>query len=105
MMSCDNSIPVEEIVAQVRGALEADFIQADNPRIEKGVFNEPKLRAPSVRGDILFDAPARAALRRALLGRQETPPTVSGSLSDGTALNSLLIELDALGIIVNSTTT
>lgn len=104
-MSCDNSIPVEEIVNQVRTALSEDFIQTDNPRIENGVFNEPKLRSPSVRGDILFDAPARLALRRALGGRQETPPTVSGSVSDGTALNSLLVELDALGIIVNSTTT
>lgn len=104
-MSCDNSIPLVEIVDQVRTALEEDFIQTDNPRIDNGVFNEPILRAPSIRGDILFDAPARSALRRALVGRQEDPPMVSGSLSDGTALNNLLIALDTLGIIVNNTTT
>lgn len=104
-MSCDNTIPLAEIVDQVRVALEGDFIQTDNPRIDKGVFSESILRAPSIRGDILFDAPARSALRRALVGRQEDPPTVSGSLSDGTALNNLLVVLDTLGVIVNSTTT
>lgn len=104
-MSCDNSIPLAEIVDQVRTALEADFIQTDSPRIDNGVFNEPVLRAPSVRGDILFDEPARIALQRAIGGRQENPPTVAGSVSDGTALTNLLAVLDTLGVIVNNTTT
>lgn len=33
-----------------------------------------------------------------------TPPTITGSLSDGTALASLLTELAALGIIIDGTT-
>lgn len=104
-MSCDNSIPLVEIVDQVRVALEADYIQKTAPRIDNGVFNEPVLRSPSVRGDIIFDAAARSALRTAVGANQDTPPTVSGSISGGSALTNLLIALDTAGVIINSTTT
>lgn len=104
-MSCDNTIPLAEIVDQVRVALEGDFIQTDNPRIDKGVFSESILRAPSIRGDILFDAAARQALRFAVNTTASEVPEVVGSRSDSTALASLLTALATAGLIVDSTTT
>lgn len=104
-MSCDNSIPLQTIVDQVRTALESDFITQDNPTIVNGVFTTPVLNSPSIRGDILFDAAARQALRFAVNTTASEVPEVVGSRSDSTALASLLTALATAGLIVDSTTT
>lgn len=68
-MSCDNSIPLLEIVEQVRTALADDFIQTANPIIDNGIFNEPVLRRPSIRGDLVLDSAAITALEAIVKGR------------------------------------
>lgn len=104
-MSCDNSIPLQTIVDQVRDALAPEFITQANPTIVNGVFTTPVLNSPSIRGDILFDAAARQALRFAVNTTASEVPEVVGSRSDSTALASLLTALATAGLIVDSTTT
>lgn len=104
-MSCDNSIPLQTIVDQVRDALAPEFITQANPTIVNGVFTAPVLNSPSVRGDILFDAAAKDALRFAVNTAAIEVPEVIGSRVDGTALTNLLTALTQLGFIVDNTTT
>lgn len=104
-MSCDNSVPVSDIANEVRTLLEGDFITTEDPRINNGVFTNPVLNAPNIRGDIILDRDARSALVSAVAGRVLSPPSVTGGLSDGTALKNLLVALDELGVIVDNTTT
>jgi len=103
-MSCDNSIDLTTIVAQVKSALEPDFVTTRNPVVEGGVLNNSVLKAPSIRGDILLDTGARQALRFALVTDAPTKAVVSGSVADGTALLSLIEALESLGFIENNTT-
>lgn len=102
-MSCDNSIPLDQIVTQVRDALAADFITAERPNINGADLENPILRSPSIRGDILFDSDARKALRFATNTNSVDKPVVSGSRADGTALTSVIQALVSLGFIVDET--
>ncbi len=102
-MSCDNSIPVLDIVDQVRDVLAQEFITRDNPNITNGVFMEPALTSPSITGDILLDTAARTALRAAT--KPIVVPKVIGSRADGTALFSLIQALVLIGLVVDNTTT
>lgn len=104
-MSCDNSLPLDEITQQVRDALAEDFVQVGRPIVTDGVFTNSTFKSPSIRGDILLDSLAKDALVGALRGRVVDPPSVSGSRSDGTALQSLLTALEQQGIVVDDTTT
>lgn len=104
-MSCDNSLPLDEITQQVRDALAEDFVQSDRPIVTDGVFTNSTFKAPSIRGDILFDSAARVALIQAIGGRVFDPPSITGSRTDGTALENLLSTLESQGIITDDTTT
>lgn len=101
-MSCDNSIPLDAIVSQVRDVLAPEFITQDNPSIVNGVFTTPVLNSPSIRGDLVLDPAARIALRQAT--RPVTVPKIIGSRDSGEALLSLLQALAAVGLIVDNTT-
>lgn len=103
-MSCDNSVPVTQIIEQVRTALDQDYIKVNNPAITNGVLTTPVISSPSIRGDVIFDSTARAALRFAVGVDADTKPVVVGDKTDGTALDSLLAALSATGIIIDSTT-
>lgn len=102
-MSCDNSIPLETIVDQIKASLAPYFIMQDNPTIVNGVFTTPVLNSPSIRGDLVLDTDARIALRAAT--RPVTIPKIIGSRSEGDALVSLLQALASIGVIVDNTTT
>lgn len=104
-MSCDNSVPIDEIVDKVREALSEDFVRTDSPLVTSGVFTNTTLKAPSIRGDVLFDSKAREALLLAMGGKIQDPPSVVGSRGDGSALTSLLSVLADIGIVVDDTTT
>lgn len=104
-MSCDNSVPIDDIVDQVREALSEDFVRADAPAVTGGVFTNPILKAPSIRGDVLFDRKARESLLLAVSGRVQDPPSVVGSRADGSALASLISVLAGMGIVIDDTTT
>ena len=104
-MSCDNSLPLDEITQQVRDALAEDFVQVGRPIVADGVFTNSTFKSPSIRGDVILDSLAKDALVLAVRGRVVDPPSVSGSRSDGTALENLLATLDSQGIIADDTTT
>ena len=103
-MSCRNSIDIATITGDVKAALEPDFVTKQNPVITDGVINNSVLNAPSIRGDVLLDTPARRALRFALATDTPSKVVVTGSRADGTALLSLITALDTLGFIENNTT-
>lgn len=60
-MSCNISIPMEEINEAVREELAKEFIS-----IEDGVGNNTTLNSPNIKGDVTFDSAAREALCSAL---------------------------------------
>lgn len=103
-MSCDNSIPLDQIVDQVRDALAGEYITTERPDINGANLENPILRSPSIRGDILFDSAARAALRFAVSTESVDKSIISGSRSDGTALESVINALVNLGFAVDETT-
>lgn len=104
-MSCDNSIPVDSIVDQIREELDKEYIRVDKPEMTDAVLDTPVLNSPSIRGDLLIDKPAREALRRAVGNLPTQPAEIVGSRSDGSAFASLLQALATEGYIIDSTTT
>lgn len=60
-MSCNISIPMEDIIEAVQGELAKEFISIDN-----GVGNNTTLNSPNIKGDVTFDSAARDALCSAL---------------------------------------
>lgn len=104
-MSCNNDIPLAQIVGQVKAAIEAEFITTERPDINSGTFTNATLRSPSIRGDILFDAAARTALLQVIGGELSEPPVVTGSRAGGQALQSLITALAESGLIVDNTET
>lgn len=65
-MRCADNIPVSDIAVDVARLIAGDFITVDNPDINAGVFTNSTFKAPSLRGDVILDSAARAAILRIL---------------------------------------